>query len=104
MLNHQLLRERARERNTKLCARCAKPFIPANPNASQRRAGHRQQFCSVRCAAAARRIYASKSLRRRAERQRARLRRRASNTGGGGQGVRSERKRLTPGSMLRGCR
>jgi hypothetical protein len=80
ILSHRLLRERARERNTRYCAHCAKPFIPANPSAPQRRAGHRQKFCSVTCAADTRRIYASKSERRRAERQRARLRR-ASNAG-----------------------
>jgi len=42
----------ARARNTRPCERCGASFLPANPSATQRRAGHVQRFCSAVCARA----------------------------------------------------
>jgi hypothetical protein len=54
VLSGRIRTERARERNKRNCERCGLPFLPSNPSAKQRRAGHRQLFCSVSCANAAR--------------------------------------------------
>jgi DNA-directed RNA polymerase subunit RPC12/RpoP len=46
----------ARARNTRPCEHCGTPFLPANPNAKQRRAGHVQRWCSPECYRASRAV------------------------------------------------
>lgn len=62
------------DREARACAACGAPFVPYNPSASQRKRGHVQRFCSKSCGVSERKIYASQSERKAAERGRRRQR------------------------------
>jgi hypothetical protein len=60
--NGRVRTERARARNARHCELCGAAFQPSNPSARQRRAGHRQKFCSTECANLARRNLSGKNV------------------------------------------